>query len=78
MPVKFDSEYWILKKFMIDLLKRRSIVILFSIMGTKYGFSQNNIDSIQEKIVKHDGSVKVLDERVLLNENDLEKPTSFY
>ena len=48
---------------------------IFSIFAacSLYTYSQDRIDSLQEQIDIHDGKINALDERVLLNEGDLDK-----
>ena len=52
----------------------KKFLFLFLITACSiYGYSQVPVDSLREQIDVHDGRINALDERVLLNEGDLEK-----
>jgi phosphate-selective porin len=52
---------------------KKIITVFLFIIETILGYSQINIDSLNEKIENHEGRINSLDERVLVNESDLGK-----
>src|SRR4030043_627216 len=52
----------------------KKIITLFLIAACSlYGYSQVHVDSLSEQVAIQEGKINALDERVLLNEGDLEK-----
>lgn len=55
---------------------KKLLVILFFTIVSVYGYSQTQpIDSLKEVLEKHEGKLTALDDRVIVNENDLAKLT---
>jgi len=52
---------------------KRIFTVLFIAACSLYGYSQVHVDSLSEQVDIHEGKINALDERVLLNEGDLEK-----
>lgn len=52
---------------------KRIFTVLFIAACSLYGYSQVHVDSLSEQVNIHEGKINALDERVLLNEGDLEK-----
>jgi len=68
-PILHRENYILFK-----LIPMKKIITMFLIAaGSLYGYSQVHVDSLQEQISIHEGKINALDERVLLNEGDLEK-----
>ena len=54
-------------------MKKLLVIIIFAALST-YGYSQKQtIDSLKEALENHEGKLKALDDRVLVNESDLSK-----
>jgi phosphate-selective porin len=52
---------------------KKIFTVLFIAAFGLYGYSQVHVDSLSEQVGIHEGRINALDERVLLNEGDLEK-----
>ncbi|MBN1415236.1 MAG: hypothetical protein JW973_09065 [Bacteroidales bacterium] len=52
---------------------KKIITVLLIATGSLNAYSQVHVDSLKEQISNHEGRINALDERVLLNEGDLDK-----
>jgi phosphate-selective porin len=52
---------------------KKLITVFLITAGSLYGYSQVSVDSLKEQVNIHEGKINALDERVMVNEGDLEK-----